>query len=151
MLSRSADYEDDWVHCKLPGGRIQPHNTTMQEDCNTCWCFRNRRMCTKVVCGANNCWNHTQAGGCPSGGICVPKREVGCLSPPCEQWAECRGGATSSAQSDSGISDEMCLPNTTELNGDCAKVHIVFNQRNLPAVRKQHEFGEKLRKLSSSS
>lgn len=129
--------EHDWRHCRLSGGGIlQRHNTKMQEDCNTCTCMNGTRTCTKVVCGASNCWNHTQAGSCPTGGVCVPKKAVGCLSPPCGRWAECTGGATTSKQSDSGIDDEFCLPNSTNLNGDCAKIHIVFTQNKLPKVSK---------------
>lgn len=129
------DDEHDWRHCRLPGGVIlQRHNTDMQEDCNTCTCANGTRTCTKVVCGASNCWNQTRAGGCPTGGVCVPKKAVDCLSPPCGRWAECEGGATNSKQSDSGIGDEVCLPNSTDLNGDCAKIHIVFSRSKLPAV-----------------
>ena len=128
--------ENERIHCRLSDRKIQPHNTTMQEDCNTCTCFGGRRTCTKVVCGGSNCWNNTHAGGCPSGGVCLPKPKVGCLIPPCKQWGECSGVATSSAQSDSGISEEVCLPNTTDLNGDCAKIHIVFKLDKLPKVSK---------------
>ena len=131
------DDERDWRHCRLPGGIIlQRHNTDMQEDCNTCTCANGTRTCTKIVCGTPNCWNHTQAGGCPTGGVCVPKKAVDCLSPPCGRWAECKGGATNSKQSDSGIGDEVCLPNSTDLNGDCAKIHIVFSRSKLPTVSK---------------
>lgn len=124
----------------------------MQEDCNTCTCLNGIRTCTKVVCGARNCWNHTRAGGCPSGSVCVPKKAVGCLNPPCGRWAECKGGATSSAQSDSGINDEVCLPNSTNLNGDCAKIHIVFSLNKLPKVRIQlrYIYCESLATLHSS-
>ena len=63
---------------------------------------------------------------------------MGCLKPPCEKWAECSGGsATSSLQVDSEISDGACFPNSTNLNGDCAKVHIVFNTDKLPMVSNQ--------------
>ena len=127
--------ENDSIHCHLSDGRIQRHNTTMQEDCNTCTCLGGDRTCTRVDCGASNCWNHTQAGGCPSGGVCTLKRRVGCLTPPCQQWAECSGGGTSSAHGDSGIGEEVCLPNSTDLNGDCAKIHIVFKLEKLPKVR----------------
>ena len=131
-----VENENDSNHCRLTDGRIlQRHNTTVQEDCNTCTCFRGQRTCTKVDCGPSNCWKDSQANGCPSGDVCVPKRRVGCLNPPCEQWAECSGSATSSAQSDSGINEEVCLPNTTDLNGDCAKIHIVFSSEKVPQVR----------------
>lgn len=66
------------------------------------------------------------------------KKAVGCLSPPCGRWAECKGGGTTSKQSDSGIGDEVCLPNSTDLNGDCAKIHIVFSRSKLPKVSKMH-------------
>lgn len=133
------DDEHDWRHCRLPGEIIlQRHNTDVQEDCNTCSCVNGTRTCTKVVCGAHNCWNHTQAGGCPTGEVCVPKKAVDCLSPPCGRWAECEGGATNSKQSDSGIGDEVCLPNSTDLNGDCAKIHIVFRRGKLPKVSRMH-------------
>lgn len=133
------DDEHDWRHCRLPGGIVlQRHNTDVQEDCNTCSCVNGTRTCTKVVCGAHNCWNHTQAGGCPTGEVCVPKKAVDCLSPPCGRWAECEGGATNSKQSDSGIGDEVCLPNSTDLNGDCAKIHIVFRRGKLPKVSRMH-------------
>ena len=131
-----SDDKSDRVHCHLTDTIIQRHNTTMREDCNLCTCLNGKRTCTKLDCGAKNCWNNTQAGVCPSGGVCVPKRKVGCLKPPCEQWAECSGGsASSSPQIDSEISDEACFPNSTDLNGDCAKVHIVFKTHELPKVR----------------
>lgn len=63
---------------------------------------------------------------------------MGCLKPPCEKWAECSGDpATSSLQIDSEISDGACFPNSTNLNGDCAKVHVVFNTDKLPLVSNQ--------------
>ena len=139
MTLALPDDEKDWRHCRLPSGVIlQQHNTDMEEDCNTCTCVNGTRTCTKVVCGAHNCWNHTRAGGCPTGGVCVPKKAVDCLSPPCGQWAECEGGATNSKQSDSGIGDEVCLPNSTDLNSDCAKIHIVFSRGKLPKVSRMH-------------
>ena len=64
----------------------------------------------------------------------MPKKAVDCLSPPCGRWAECEGGSTNSKQSDSGIGDEVCLPNSTDLNSDCAKIHIVFSRGKLPKV-----------------
>ena len=74
------------------------------------------------------------AGKCPSGGTCLPKEKAGCLNPPCKQWAECSGDGTTSKQSGSEISGEVCLPNSTELNADCSKIHIVFKMEKLPKV-----------------
>lgn len=146
--TRCQGDKNDRVHCALSDGTIQPHNTTWNEDCNDCSCSNGRRKCTEVDCGAKNCWNDTQAGACPSGEVCVPKRNVGCLKPPCEKWAECSGDpATSSLQIDSEISDGACFPNSTNLNGDCAKVHVVFNTDKLPLGTLVEELCHQLRNL----
>ena len=121
-------------NCKLKDGTIQPHNSTVQEDCNSCLCLGGERRCTGIDCGASNCMDISDAGKCPSGGTCVPKEKAGCLNPPCKQWAECSGDGTTSKQSGSEISGEVCLPNSTELNADCSKIHIVFKMEKLPKV-----------------
>ena len=129
-----SDDENETIHCRVNGVIIQRHNTTIQQECNTCTCNRGRRTCTKVLCSPHNCWNRTDVDACPSGGICMPK-SAECLKPPCPKWAECSGPTTSQSQSgDGGIPEDRCFPNTTELSGDCAKIHIVFNMKKLPKV-----------------
>lgn len=104
----------------------------MPKDCNSCECLDGVLRCTGIDCGVPNCLNRTQAGSCPTGAKCVPKAAAECLSPPCGRWGECQGGST--AKIITGINEGACLPNSTYLNGDCAKIHIVFQVDKLPKV-----------------
>ena len=115
------------------------HNVNFTDDCNSCECFKGTITCTKVVCGPHNCLNHSGLSqsnslpGCPIGNVCK-RKETNCLKPPCYPWGECAGGKKS-AQSGDDISDEVCLPNGTELSLDCAKINIRFDLEKLPRVR----------------
>ena len=125
---------DDPDLCRV-GGRIYSNKETSKEDCNTCTCNKGIRSCTKVLCGPKNCYNASRASGhnaCGLGDVCKPK-EGGCLKPPCATYGECTG-VKSTSIGGGVIGDDVCLPNTTVLSGDCAKINILLNVQKIPKV-----------------
>jgi hypothetical protein len=113
------------------------HNTTTKEDCNTCTCYKGTRTCTKVDCGPRNCNSSDplDASVCQDGDVCKAK-ETNCLKPPCAEYGVCMGVTSTSIGGGGGvIRDDFCLPNSTSLSGDCAKINILFNLQKIPNVR----------------
>lgn len=138
-LVLSAESIGNPMYCEYPKfDAIYRHNATFDDECNTCKCFKGTVTCTKVVCGPHNCLNKSGPGqsssvrSCPIGNVCK-RKETSCLKPPCKPWGECAG--VLSAVSADSISDEVCLPNGTELSLDCAKINIIFDVKKLPRVR----------------
>uniref|UniRef100_A0A8C2L8T5 Delta-like protein n=1 Tax=Cricetulus griseus TaxID=10029 RepID=A0A8C2L8T5_CRIGR len=110
-------------------GMSFPHGSSWIEDCNSCRCLDGRRDCSKVWCGWKPCLLSGQPNAlsaqCPPGQQCQEKALGQCLQPPCENWGEC-------AAEEPLPPSTPCLPRTTHLDNNCARLTLRFNRDQVP-------------------
>ncbi|NP_001401828.1 protein jagged-2 isoform 1 precursor [Rattus norvegicus] len=106
-----------------------PHGSSWVEDCNSCRCLDGHRDCSKVWCGWKPCLLSPQPSAlsaqCPPGQQCREKAMGQCLQPPCENWGECTA-------EDPLPPSTPCLPRTTHLDNNCARLTLHFNRDQVP-------------------
>ncbi|XP_078593136.1 protein jagged-1-like isoform X1 [Branchiostoma floridae x Branchiostoma japonicum] len=132
-------------HCELVLGDLQrqpcwgsgglfAHGTKWEDECNTCSCRNGEVVCSQIWCGPEVCFagdgNTMDSMECPPGQYCMVPTEDSCFTPPCGRWGHCR---TPGLDLPSGPVSRTttCLPNTTELDNNCAKITLMFDKTRM--------------------
>ncbi|XP_074656942.1 protein jagged-2-like [Tubulanus polymorphus] len=115
--------------------RIYGHNSTWQHECNSCKCQDGHVVCSKMFCGPRNCLTHPNVTEelviCEPHETCVVQTEETCFTPPCLPWGQCRKQDAVLDPKPPGLKTN-CIPNTQNLNNDCARITLLFDKSKMP-------------------
>ncbi|KAK7588165.1 hypothetical protein V9T40_005410 [Parthenolecanium corni] len=130
-------------------GQYFAYNSNWQHKCNTCGCADGLVKCTSVWCGFSNCISN----GCERPNqICVPTNRERCLSPPCQEWGECRdllnGNRVSGAPS-MLPAVTSCRPNQAVLSDFCIRLSLYVDVTKLRPSVNTEDFCNEIRRLIS--
>lgn len=105
--------------------RVLPVPTCGSTSPCVCW------VSSQVWCGWKPCLLSGQPSAlsaqCPPGQQCREKALGQCLQPPCEDWGECTAEEPLPPST-------PCLPRTTHLDNNCARLTLRFNRDQVPQV-----------------